>query len=297
MQALKSNILHLIPPPNLELVPISEQAWECEACHDMGFIKFDVPIGDPRFGKPFPCDNPDCPTMQRNRAERQARLLSRARIHDEFTGMTLQSWLDGLPSSASNDNLPIWTAARLLVENGSVCVEDIYRALGWKWDGREDMARNSLVFHGPVGTGKTALACAIANETIFRGRDAIYTRCTDLIAEIQDRYNPDSDLKESPTDIINTFKMASLLVIDEFAVERRSDDRIEKLNTIIDYRNGNYLPTIVTGNFENPDQFERMWGRPTTDRLCKMAHWLYFSGPKLRNTYNYTGIFKPQAQS
>ena len=295
MRKLDTNILQMMPPPDMVLPSVDEPVYQCGVCHDLGAIRLDVDVDDPRFGKMFTCPNPDCPTAQANYANRQAKLLKGSRIHDEFKDMTLQSWIEGIPPSALELNLPIWQAARILVDQGWVCVKDIFMAMGWEWDGREDAARNSLVFHGPVGTGKTALACAIVNEYVNRGKAAIYIRVTDLIAEIQDRYGDDSD--ESPTDVVDMFKRTPLLVIDEFAVDRRSEDRVEKLNTIIDYRNGNHMPTIVTGNFENPDAFERMWGRPTTDRMCKMAHWLYFSGPKLRNTYNYTGIFKPQPET
>lgn len=103
-----------------------------------------------------------------------------------------------------------------------------------------------ILFYGSVGTGKTYLACAIANELRARGISSYITNLTRVINKLQG-YGNDRQA------IINRLTRHDLLVIDDLGAERGTEYAAEQVQNVIDARYMTGKPTIITTNLEMTD--------------------------------------------
>ena len=98
-----------------------------------------------------------------------------------------------------------------------------------------------LLLYGPVGTGKTYFAVAIANALLDVGVSCLVTnfsRLTNTLFELRDG-------KQEYLDALNKY---DLLVIDDLGTERDTEYMIEQVSIIIDSRYRSGKPLIVTTN-------------------------------------------------
>lgn len=98
-----------------------------------------------------------------------------------------------------------------------------------------------LLLCGQVGTGKSFLAAAIANELISQGTPCLMTNFSRIISRISEKFGGD----QKYLDNLDRF---DLLVIDDLGAERGSDFTWEKVMNVIDSRYRAGLPLIVTTN-------------------------------------------------
>lgn len=157
----------------------------------------------------------------------------------------------------------------------------------------DDVVRNSIVFQGPYGVGKTSLAAAIVNHLRSRNEHVLFIRAYNVVTSVQDRYgkvNPDKS-PEYPTteDVKKSIYEVPILVIDEFGISGISSDRRNIMEEIIRYRHNNDLPTIVTMN-ENKGQLsaDTNWGMRILESFNEMAHWIPMGGVPLRQASEFT---------
>lgn len=102
-----------------------------------------------------------------------------------------------------------------------------------------------MLFFGGVGTGKSFMACAIANALISNAISAKVYSVGKAVGELrEDRYNLD--------DILN----CELLVLDDLGSESDTPYGLELLYTIIDARLEQGRPVIVTTNLSPRDLSE-----------------------------------------
>lgn len=97
-----------------------------------------------------------------------------------------------------------------------------------------------LLLHGGVGTGKTYIACMIANALIDKGYPVLVTNFARVLSTLQGTFEEQEYL-----DSLNQFK---LLIIDDLGVERDTRYAKEKVFNIIDSRYRAGLPMIITTN-------------------------------------------------
>lgn len=98
-----------------------------------------------------------------------------------------------------------------------------------------------LLLCGQVGTGKSFLAAAIANELINQGTPCLMTNFSRIISRISEKFGGD----QKYLDNLNRF---DLLVIDDLGAERDSEFTWEKVMNVIDARYRAGLPIIITTN-------------------------------------------------
>lgn len=98
-----------------------------------------------------------------------------------------------------------------------------------------------LMFFGNIGTGKTFLAAAIANELIDKGYPVLVTTFSRLANKI-------FALGADKQNYIDGLDRYSLLVIDDFATERSTEAMNELIYTVIDSRYRSGKPIIITTN-------------------------------------------------
>lgn len=103
-----------------------------------------------------------------------------------------------------------------------------------------------LLLFGQVGTGKSFLAAAIANELISQGTPCLMTNFSRIISRVSEKFGGD----QKYLDNLDRF---DLLIIDDLGAERDSDFTWEKVMNVIDARYRAGLPIIITTNLEPKD--------------------------------------------
>lgn len=106
-----------------------------------------------------------------------------------------------------------------------------------------------LLLCGSVGTGKSFLAAAIANELISQGTPCLMTNFSRIISRVSEKFGGD----QKYLDNLNRF---DLLIIDDLGAERDSEFTWEKVMNVIDARYRAGLPLIVTTNLNPEDLYD-----------------------------------------
>lgn len=123
--------------------------------------------------------------------------------------------------------------------------------------------KNGFYICGPVGTGKTYLAAAIANRVLEKGYRIRFTTMIDLLSELISAMNSSESLNR----IMRDYKTVELLVIDDLGKESLKEWSATQVFSIFNARSGNCLPTIITTNFSNADLAARLTPRDSSDRI------------------------------
>lgn len=258
-----------------------EPEIQCAYCGDFGMVRADVPLDHPMFGKMLPCPNPDCVvSKERTKAQWQKRLIL-SRLPERYERCTFASWKRALSEEALDAKLLPFEAARAFCSDGSrVDLYAICTALEIEWDMTLDSRpKNSLVFHGDYGVGKTGLAAAAFNCLMKKGIPGMYIDTGDLFLDVQATFRADAD--ETTKEAMLRYKEAPLLFIDDLQVLNDSDFRIETIEAIIRHRHAKFLPTLITTNLSQ-NRFRDLWQGPAAHRLAQMAHWVLVPPPVLR---------------
>jgi DNA replication protein DnaC len=136
-----------------------------------------------------------------------------------------------------------------------------------------------LVFLGGVGTGKTHLACAIANTIRERGNSVLYSTARHAVGAIKDSWRQGSPYSEHET--ARRFVSPDLLVLDEIGVQFGTDTERLLLFDIIDGRYREMRPTIVISNL-GLAEMEQVVGLRVVDRLRENGQLVQFLWPSHR---------------
>ncbi|MHB0877096.1 MAG: ATP-binding protein [Anaerolineae bacterium] len=218
-------------------------AEPCPLCKGLGFVTPDVPVGDPEYGKVYPC-RCQSGAVAEKRAHRLLRLSNLGRLAE----CTFASFLpDGVAlNEADRRNLhSAWEAARAFAENPT----------GW------------LMLTGTYGSGKTHLAAAIANHIIGRGEGVLFVVVPDLLDHLRATFAPNSKV---PYDqLFEEVRNAPCLVLDDFGAHNATPWALEKLYQILNHRYNNRLPTVITTNNELEDLDPRLRSRLTDESLVR----------------------------
>lgn len=139
-----------------------------------------------------------------------------------------------------------------------------------------DSEQPTLVLQGPVGTGKTWAAYAVANAAHDRGLLTVAVSVPDLLADL--RPGGDGALGARS-------RVADLLVLDDLGVEKGSDWTAEQLSSLFDARAREGRRQIVTTNSPYDQLVERL-GERTMSRLSGGATVVTMQGADRRaNTW------------
>lgn len=114
----------------------------------------------------------------------------------------------------------------------------------------EKMQNEGLIITGESGLGKTYLAASIANKLIENNKIVLMGRLTMLLDMIKETFG---DNTKSENELIELYSNVDMIIIDDLGTEKISQWSLEKLYTIIQNRNENRLPIIITTKFENMD--------------------------------------------
>ena len=233
---------------------------DCELCEGTGYVRRDVPVDHPDFGKIEICE---CRQLEVQGKIRDR--LFRLSNLDELKHLTF----DNFQSSGRIGTPP---AQAKSLEKAFNSAQQFARTLeGW------------LLLHGRYGCGKTHLAAAVANYVVDLGVSTLFITVPDLLDALRFSYDdPEIPFSQRFEDI----RRAKLLVMDDFGTQNATPWAQEKLFQILNYRYINRLPLLVTTNLAL-DQLEgRIRSRLQDPELVSRVHIL---APDFRRPIDDTG--------
>jgi DNA replication protein DnaC len=195
---------------------------DCPHCGGAGYLRRDVPLGHPDFGRLEFC------VCRRRKVANQVRerLFSLSHL-DELSDLTFESFQPhgrmGLGEMQASSLERAFNQAQNYAQN----------LHGW------------LLLQGGYGCGKTHLSASVANFAVSMGVPTLFLTVPDLLDMLRFSYNDENITFEERFEEIRS---ARLLVLDDFGTHNATPWAQEKLFQIINYRYINQLATVVTTN-------------------------------------------------
>jgi DNA replication protein DnaC len=216
----------------------------CPRCKGLGFLRRDLPVGDPDFGRLVPCTCrlEEIETIRTNELRRLSNLESVARYtFDRF------------------------------VPQGHGLNPEKRRNLQYAFDLAKEFAaepKGWLILIGGYGCGKTHLAAAIANHRVAYNHPALFVNVPDLLDHLRATFSPTSDVSYDQR--FETVRTAPLLILDDLGTENATPWASEKLYQILNYRYNSQLPTVITSNHRLEEIDVRLRSRMNDQDLCQI---------------------------
>jgi DNA replication protein DnaC len=229
-----------------DLAPSARDEPVCPRCGGAGFLRRDLPLDHPDFGKAVACD---C-VLDESEDTRLTRLQRYSSL-GPLTRLTFENLIEHGRSANPRDR----ELFRQLVQDARAFAET---PAGW------------LLVHGSSGAGKTHVAAAIANRCLERGQPALFVVVPDLLDHLRAAYNPDSDLGYDV--LFEQVRNAPVLVLDDLGTQSATAWAQEKLFQLLNHRYNARLPTVVTTNLSLDRIDERLRMRLTDPAIARVYH-------------------------
>jgi DNA replication protein DnaC len=200
----------------------------CSICQDHGFVRHEVPVDHPDFGRAFPC------------VCRLGEVRDRLRRRSNLAHLAHKTFETFRPAGREG---PV----HHLDEAYQTCLDYAGAPLGW------------LVLSGPSGTGKTHLAAAIANRQIELGHEVFFAVVPDLLDHLRATFGPGSDVTYD--ELFEAVRNAPLLVLDDLGTQSETSWAQEKMFQVLNHRFNAELPTVITTNHAIAELDERLRAR------------------------------------
>jgi DNA replication protein DnaC len=230
---------------------ICEYSWsmaqaDCPTCHGSGWkivernasgaqaLSADKPggssAGEPKLVWAVPCD---CTS-----GDRTDRALAKARVPERYRHCDFDNFeTDNEIEAASREQQGAWNRslaqAKLIVQRFAAEFP-----VG---------SEHGLLLMGPCGVGKTHLAVAALKEIVLRGHSGLFYDYRELLKQIQDSYNAESQSTEMG--VLEPVLKTEILVLDDLGSSKPSLWALETVGHILNTRYNEKRVTVLTTNF------------------------------------------------
>jgi DNA replication protein DnaC len=153
-----------------------------------------------------------------------------------------------------------------------------------------------LLLMGSVGVGKTHLAVSILKALTERGFSCRFYEFGALLKEIQNSYNPISQISELK--VLQPIFDADILALDEIGASKTTDWVRDTMAHIINTRYNDKKLTIFTTNYlderkaEREETLEDRIGVRLRSRLFEMCKTVHIEGHDFRRTFDQASPIK-----
>ncbi|MGA9048532.1 MAG: ATP-binding protein [Dehalococcoidia bacterium] len=195
---------------------------ECPRCHGTKFIHPLTPSGEPDYGRLIPCV---C-SRQESANKRASRLHAISNL-----GSLSKLTFDNLQPAGRSSSTVSQKLFQLALDEIRKFAES---PQGW------------IVLIGPVGSGKTHMACAVANYRIAQGYPAFYISVAELLDHLRSAFNPNSEIEYD--ELFEQIKDSQLLILDNLTYAGTTAWSKGKLDQLLEHRFNNRLPTLITSS-------------------------------------------------
>ncbi len=142
----------------------------------------------------------------------------------------------------------------------------------------------NIIITGATGTGKTWLACALADNVIAAGYPVLYIRISQLMSQVLLVRGDGSYLKW-----LKKLSRFALLILDDLGLSSLTTQQAQELLEVIEEKSGNGS-CIVTSQLSVKEWFS-YFKNPTVadaimDRLVHNSHRIELEGPSMRKMEN-----------
>jgi DNA replication protein DnaC len=194
----------------------------CPLCGGLGFVREELPVDDPNFGRLFPCR-----CRQADLEQREVERLRAVSNLQHLARMTFERFKPegyGLPQDKAANLRLAYELSRQYAEHPQ----------GW------------LILLGGYGCGKTHLAAAVANQAVEHGQAVLFTPVPDLLDYLRSTYAPNSPVHYDER--FDEIRGVPLLILDDLGTQSSTPWAQEKLFQILNYRYTARMPTVITSN-------------------------------------------------
>jgi DNA replication protein DnaC len=190
--------------------------------------------GESKMVWAVPCD---C-----TKGDRTERALARARVPERYRHCDFENFeTDNDIENAPREQLQAWNRslaqAKLVVTRFA---EEF--PLG---------SEHGLLLIGPCGVGKTHLAVAALKEIVLRGHTGLFYDYRELLKQIQDSYNTESQATEMG--VLEPVLTTEVLVLDDVGSSKPSSWALETVGHVLNTRYNKKGVTLLTTNFLDTD--------------------------------------------
>jgi DNA replication protein DnaC len=192
-------------------------------CGGMGYVRVDLPVEHPDFGKLF-----RCPNYQFADPARKEKLRKLGNL-EAFAEKTFSTFITNPPGLSAAQQQSLATAFALAQQYAQ-------QPEGW------------LLLEGTYGCGKTHLAAAVANARLEAEEAVLFITTPDLLDHLRMTFGPTSEIGYD--EMFDRIRNAPMLVLDDLGVENPSPWAQEKLFQLLNHRYTHLLPTIITTNVD-----------------------------------------------
>lgn len=200
---------------------------ECKICQDRGIYM--------ENGFAVPCHCVKQKSLQRKFANCQ---IPEAMLHNTFEKFNFDYYPKDKAPSEFGD---LKTSYHL------IALKSYDRAKRFADSYVKGKAKQGLYIYGPVGSGKTFLACCIANYILKKSdRELLFLIIPEFLQRLKSTYNKNNE--ESEFSLTERASKVPLLFMDDLGAHNYTEWTINILYNIINYRVNHNLPVVITSN-------------------------------------------------
>jgi DNA replication protein DnaC len=231
--------------------------------------------------------------------DRATRLLDRARIPERYRQCDIDNFETDVdyPGSSPTE-LAAWHRS---LQQAKLIVQSLAR------DFPVGGTEHGVLLMGAPGAGKTHLAVGALKEIVSRGHAGLFYDYRELLKEIQDSYNAESQATEMG--VLEPVLRADVLLLDDLGASKPSLWVLETVGHILNARYNSNRVTLLTTNFEDApgpsrdgrasrtntiteDSLSNRISTRIRSRLYEMCRTIEVRAPDYRREIRHAGPFR-----